>query len=295
MKKFGFTADNLQEGKRLDVVLVSKYTQFSRADWSEQVKKGQITINENAAKSSEKVKLGAKISGSYPESLASGLIKPILVPEVIFEDQSVIVINKSAGLVVHPSGKQIQPSVAGAFADDIEDSDLLRPGIVHRLDKDTSGVMILARNIETKEFLQAQFKARAVKKIYTALVVGHLQDADARIELPLERSKKNPEKMTVSSSGKIAITEYQTVTQYNNYTLVQVQLLTGRTHQIRAHFAHIGNPVASDRLYSQQDLPKGLARQFLHASSLTIETSPGNAETFTAPLAKDLKKFLGTL
>lgn len=295
MNTFSFTADKLQEGIRLDTALASKYAQFSRADWSDQVKQGQITINGKVAKSSEKLKSNALVSGTYPQTHTSVLIKPKVTPPVIFEDENVIVINKPAGLVVHPSGKLTQPSVAGAFASEVEDDDLVRPGIVHRLDKDTSGVMILARNPQTKEFLQAQFKARTVQKVYTALIQGHLEAESARIELPLERSKKNPEKMMVSSGGKSAITEYQTITQYDNYTLVEIKLHTGRTHQIRAQFAHIGNPIVGDRLYAQQDYPKGLTRQFLHASSLSIEIAPGVTKKFSAPLAKELKEFLDSL
>ena len=225
----------------------------------------------------------------------NSLIAPASQPEIIFEDSNVIVINKPAGLVAHPTAKLSQPSVAGAFLDKIVDSDLLRPGIVHRLDKDTSGVMILARNEATKDFLQAQFKDRKVKKIYTALVLGHLDRETARIELPLERSKKNPEKMMVSSSGKMAVSEYRLVAEYPGYSLIEVELLTGRTHQIRAHFAHIGNPIAGDRLYGKQILPAGLDRQFLHASLLSLEVAKDKKMTFKAPLAKDLKVFLGGL
>lgn len=292
MNNFSFTADRLQEGKRLDAVLTAQYGQFSRAQWSSQLKHGAITLNDKVAKSSDNVKAEAIVSGTFPQTDATALITPDQVPQVIFQDDNVIVINKPAGLVVHPSGKLAQPSVAAAFSGKIVDSDKLRPGIVHRLDKDTSGVMILARNVKTKEFLQAQFKARTVQKVYKALVIGHLNEPSARIELPLERSKKNPEKMMVSSGGKVAISEYQTLTEYADYTLLQIELFTGRTHQIRAHFAHIGNPIAGDRLYSLQAIPIGLLRQFLHASSLTIEIAPGTTKTFTVPLANDLQTFL---
>ena len=293
MKSFSFTADELQTGRRLDAVLTEKYGDFSRSQWSKQLKLGLIKIDGKQAKSSDKIKLESQIDGEYPELEVNSLIAPATKPEIIFEDSNVIVINKPPGLVVHPTAKLTQPSVAGAFLEKIEDSDLLRPGIVHRLDKDTSGVMILARNEATKDFIQAQFKNRKVKKIYTALVLGHLDRETARIELPLERSKKNPEKMMVSSSGKMAISEYKVIAEYPGYSLIEVELLTGRTHQIRAHFAHIGNPIAGDRLYGKQILPAGLNRQFLHASLLGLEVAKGKNMTFEAPLAKDLKVFLG--
>ena len=295
MKSFSFTADELQTGRRLDAVLTEKYGDFSRSQWSKQLKLGLVKIDGKLAKSSEKIKFEAQIDGEFPMLETNSLIAPASQPEIIFEDSNVIVINKPAGLVAHPTAKLSQPSVAGAFLDKIVDSDLLRPGIVHRLDKDTSGVMILARNEATKDFLQAQFKDRKVKKIYTALVLGHLDRETARIELPLERSKKNPEKMMVSSSGKMAVSEYKLVAEYPGYSLIEVELLTGRTHQIRAHFAHIGNPIAGDRLYGKQILPAGLDRQFLHASLLSLEVAKDKKMTFKAPLAKDLKVFLGGL
>lgn len=296
MKKFSFTADTLQEGKRLDTVLAEKYGEFSRAQWVDQIKSRSVMIGSKVAKPSDKLKFGSKINGSYPsQPEENSLILPTTTPEIIYQDQNVIVINKPAELVVHPTGKLSQPSIAAAFAGEIEDVDTLRPGIVHRLDKDTSGVMILARNTSTKEFLQSQFKNRTVSKTYIALVQGHLDKPAARIELPIERSKKNPEKMTVSSNGKSAISEYQTITEYPGYTLLKIKLLTGRTHQIRAQFAHIGHPVAGDRLYSTQPVPRKLARQFLHAQSLSIEIAPGEDKTFEVPLAKDLLDFLDTL
>lgn len=296
MKKFSFTADTLQEGKRLDTVLAEKYGKFSRAQWVDQIKSSSVMIGSKVAKPSDKLKLGSAIRGSYPTQPEEyNLIAPSTVPEVLYKDQNVIVINKPAELVVHPTGKLSQPSVAAAFASEIEDADTLRPGIVHRLDKDTSGVMILARNTSTKEFLQSQFKNRTVSKTYIALVQGHLEKPSARIELPIERSKKNPEKMTVSSNGKSAISEYDTITEYPGYTLLKIKLLTGRTHQIRAQFAHIGHPIVGDRLYGTQPVPRALSRQFLHAQSLSIEIAPNQKRTFEVPMPKDLQDFLETL
>lgn len=296
MKTFSFTATQLQEGERLDAALAVQYSQFSRAQWASHIKNDQVTINSSTAKPSDKLKANAKVAGTLPVIESTNvLIAPKTQPEILYQDKNVIVINKPAGLVVHPSNKSNQSSVAAAFASETSDDDPLRPGIVHRLDKDTSGVMILARNTKTKAFLQAQFKDRAVEKTYLALVQGHLKSPTARIELPLERSKKNPEKMIVSRAGKPAISQYETVTEYPKFTLVKIQLLTGRTHQIRAHFAHIGHPVVGDKLYGSQAMPQGLKRQFLHASSLTLKIAPKTVQTFNASLPLELMNFLETL
>jgi len=295
MKNFSFTANSKQAGMRLDAILTKQYSDFSRSQWSTLLKLGLVKVDSKTAKPSDKIKYLAKIIGQFPVNENNLLIAPASQPEILFENSDVIVINKPPGLVVHPTRKLSQPSVAGAFLNKIEDSDVLRPGIVHRLDKDTSGVMILARNEITKAFIQAQFKSRKVKKIYTALVLGHLDMKSARIELPLERSKKNPEKMMVSSAGKMAISQYRLITEYPGYSLIEVELMTGRTHQIRAHFAHIGNPIAGDRLYGKQILPAGLNRQFLHASLLGLKVAKGQNMVFEAPLPNDLKAFLESL
>jgi len=296
MKKFTFIVTPAQQGKRLDAVLATEFSEFSRARWNTQIKSGKVKIANVEVKSSMVLKTNSVISGYFPEQIDTNqLVAPDEIPPILFKNSNVIVINKPAGLIVHPSGKRSQPSVAGAFASLVQDDDVLRPGIVHRLDKDTSGVMILARNQATKEFLQAQFKARTVKKIYLALVAGHLNNDSARIELPLQRSKKNPEKMIVTNLGKSAISEYTAVAKFIGFSLLKIQLFTGRTHQIRSQFAHLGHPVIGDRLYGTSGLPKGLSRQFLHASELTIEIAKGQIKHFSAPLPHDLESFLEKL
>ncbi|MBA3679204.1 RluA family pseudouridine synthase [Candidatus Saccharibacteria bacterium] len=296
MKKFTFIVTLAQQGKRLDAVLATEFSEFSRARWNTQIKSGKVKIANAEAKSSLVLKTNLVISGYFPEQIDTNqLVSPNEIPQILFQDSNVIVINKPAGLIVHPSGKRSQPSVAGAFARRVQDDDVLRPGIVHRLDKDTSGVMILARNQTTKEFLQAQFKARTVKKIYLALVSGHLKNHSARLELPLQRSKKNPEKMIVTNLGRSAISEYLTIDKFTGFSLLKIQLFTGRTHQIRSQFAHLGHPVIGDRLYGSGSLPKGLSRQFLHANELTIDIARGQKRHFSAPLPDDLVSFLEKL
>ncbi len=212
---------------------------------------------------------------------------------IVFEDNNVLVINKPAGLLVHPTEHNPSAiSVTKLFADKLVQSEPLRPGVIHRLDKDTSGVMILAKSRVALTDLQKQFKDRKVKKVYTALVWGHLKHHQARLELPIARSKRQPNKMKVQTSGKASISEYTVTREYPDYSLLGIRLFTGRTHQIRAQFEHLGHPVVGDSMYSKRRLPEGLDRQFLHSSVLGISLPNGEQKEFNVPLASDLQEFL---
>ncbi len=184
-------------------------------------------------------------------------------------------------------------TVQKAFAVKLARDDNMRGGIVHRLDKDTSGVVIMAKDSQTLEFLQAQFANREVDKHYLALIWGHLKNPIARIELPLRRSLKAPNLMAVHTTGKMAITQYQVLSEYRLYSYLGVDIHTGRTHQIRVQFAYLGHPVVGDKLYGGKSMPEGLGRQFLHAEKLSLKL-PGKKTktTFFAPLANDLVVFL---
>ncbi len=214
--------------------------------------------------------------------------------KVIYEDNDVVVIDKPAGITVHPaSGDSLVNTVAGVMRSRVNDTDIERPGIVHRLDKNTSGVMIMAKNEPTKAFLQMQFRQRQVEKTYLALLEGHLEHPQAFINLPIARHTKNPLKRAVRAGGKPAITKYLGIQEYLGYTLVEAKPETGRTHQLRVHFAHIGHPVAGDWLYGAKK--SSLQRQFLHASSLKLKTTDGQERKFDSKLATELKDFLKTI
>lgn len=293
---FQFVASDLNSKIRLDLLLANNFDKFSRSQWADQITRGKVKLNNKIVKPSVKVSNQDTVSGYLPEVDSSNkLTSPDVMPEVLYKDDDVIVINKPAGLLSHALSNKSANSVAGAFSSEVKDKDPLRAGIVHRLDKQTSGVMILARNIEAKKFLQDQFKSRKVKKVYTALVHGHLQSTEARLELPIARSTNNPQKMIISKQGKLAISEYNVIKQYQDYTLVSVKIMTGRTHQIRVQMAYIGNPVAGDLLYSHNKYDPLIDRQFLHASELTIELPSKHKKTFRAPLADDLKAILRDL
>ncbi len=213
---------------------------------------------------------------------------------ILYEDDDVIVVDKPAGLVVHAVGsRDLSLNLARVLAVKVSDADSDRPGIVHRLDRDTSGVMIVARTATAKRFLQDQFKARWVEKVYIALVKGVVADDRFKIDLPLGPHHTHPTKRQVVASGKSATTELVVVRRYRDATLVEAHPLTGRTHQLRVHLAAIGHPIVGDRLYGTATT--SLGRQFLHAASLDLELPSGHRQRFTSPLPKDLEEYLQTL
>lgn len=222
------------------------------------------------------------------------VVSPI---DILYEDQNVLVIDKPAGVAMHKINiNDKNTTIRDIFSDKLADNDKLRGGIVHRLDKDTSGVVIMAKNYSTLSFLQDQFAKRDVDKTYLALVWGSLKHHKARIELPLARSNKSPVAMIVSPGGRESVTEYKLIQELPPYSYLELKLHTGRTHQIRVQFAHIGHSVVGDKMYSKKPTPRGLQRQFLHAHKLSL-LIPGqkNKKTFEAPLASDLAGFLEVL
>jgi 23S rRNA pseudouridine1911/1915/1917 synthase len=216
---------------------------------------------------------------------------------VIFEDDQVIVINKPAGISMHAKNiEDRSKTIYSILKSELADNDKLRGGIVHRLDKDTSGVLIMAKTTNELMYLQQQFANRLVDKSYIALVWGHLKHPRARIELPIKRSTKAPNKMSIDALGKMAISEYRVLAEYDKYSLVQINIHTGRTHQIRVQFAHMGHPIVGDRLYASKPMPEGLSRQFLHAKSLALNIERGKLkQKFEADMPKDLTDFLESL
>ncbi len=298
MKQVEYLTGEVDSGLRLDAVLARNFSDISRSAWQQSLKLHPAVVDNQTVNGSYKVKPNQRILVNIPilKTTQISLVSPKVIPDIIYQDDDVIVINKPAGLITHPTDTQpTLPSVAGAFADSITDSDPMRPGIVHRLDKDTSGVMILARNEAAKTYLQKQFHDRKVSKHYIALVQGRLERPSARIDLPLRKSNQRPNTMQVHAGGRTAVSEYHVTAEYTNATLVNVTILTGRTHQIRAHFAHIGHPVVGDTRYGKHSRPNGLSRQFLHASSLVLVLPSGKTQTFTSDLPIDLKNYLEQL
>ncbi len=298
MKKIELTAE--VRGVRLDKFLAEKLNELSRSTIQQLIREGFVFVEGALTKPGYKLKGGERISVTIPPP-------PPLEPEpfpipldVVYEDQWLIVINKPANLVVHPApGHQSDTLVNAVLAHWPELrglGDRTRLGIVHRLDKDTSGLIVVAKDERTKVELQRQFKEREVSKVYLALVKGELKPARGRIEAPIGRDPRHRKKMAVVAGGREAITEYKVLEYLPGYTYVEVYPLTGRTHQIRVHFSHKGHPIAGDKVYGRGPHILGLMRPFLHAYSLTFKHPiSGEEVTFKAPLPPELERILEDL
>ena len=276
-------------GQRLDSAL-SAVTGLSRSQIQKALKENRISSDSTEAVSAkDQARSGRHYFLEAPE-IESAPPAPDL--KVIYEDKQVLVIDKPAGIAVHLGESQRQQPTVAAFGlkKGVKDNDDERPGLVHRLDKDTSGVMIIAKDPETKAFLQKQFKQRQVEKSYLALIKGRLKEHRAVIKLPIGRSRKDPLKRAVLPGGRESATAYEVIEELPKYSLLRVNLLTGRTHQIRVHFAHIGHAVVGDSFYGSAE--KSLNRQFLHAESLKLELPTGVVKNFKSQLPAELKAFL---
>lgn len=301
--KHEFTVTEDVAGQRLDVFCVQQLPHYSRAVIQKAIKDGSITMNGKIVKPRQPVVAGAVITAALPEATAAVVVEATYDIPIIAEDKDFLVMDKPAGLVVHAGhGQETQsvvawllqrrPDVAGVG------DDPLRPGIVHRLDKDTSGVLIVAKNQKTFEHLKDQFKNRRAHKEYLALVFGVPGEPKGRINRALLRSKRNPLRRTIDPAGKEAITEWRGEESFGkDYALLRIFPLTGRTHQIRAHLHFLGFPIVGDALYTykRQRQPQGVKRQLLHAEKLTLTLPNGKRATFTAPLAADFAAVLESL
>ncbi len=258
---------------RLDKVIAILNSDLSRTAIQRLLEKEKISVNGKKQKASYKVCLNDVISVEEEEIQESNL-KPQDIPlEIVYEDTDIIVINKPKGIVVHPANGNPDGTIVNAIMNICKDSlsgigGELRPGIVHRLDKDTSGLLIIAKNDKAHINMSEQIKERKVKKTYMALVRGVIKENEATINMPIGRSTKDRKKMAVNRKGKEAITHFKVLQRYDKYTLLEIKIDTGRTHQIRVHLAEIGYPVIGDYTYSNGKNEFGIQGQLLHAKRL---------------------------
>lgn len=271
MKKYKI--EEIQNHIRLDKAISELNSDLSRMMIQKLIEEEKILVNGKKEKASYKVKIGDEIEVQEIE-LKEVEIKPQDIPlDVLYEDQDIIVVNKAKGMVVHPANGNLEGTLVNALMARCKDSlsgigGEIRPGIVHRLDKDTSGVLLVAKNDKAHIELSNQIKNREVKKIYYALVRGNLKDDEATIDMPIARSKKDRKKMAVDKDGKNAITHFKVIERFQNYTLVEVKIETGRTHQIRVHLSNIGYPIVGDMVYSNGKNEFNVQGQMLHAKSI---------------------------
>ena len=277
--------DATAAGLRLDKA-VADLTELSRGLANEQIKNGQILVNGETKKAKYAVKEGDVISYEVPEPEVVEYVAEDLPLEIVYQDEDVAVVNKPQGMVVHPSAGHTSGTLVNALMYHIKDlsgiNGVLRPGIVHRIDKDTSGLLMIAKNDQAHLALADELKDKKSLRKYWAIVHGNLPNDRGVIEAPIGRSEKDRKKQAVTAKGKPALTRFQVLERFGEYTLVELQLETGRTHQIRVHMAYIGHPVAGDEVYGPRKTLKGHG-QFLHARTLGF-THPRTGEVleFTA-------------
>src|SRR5574344_763923 len=285
---------------RLDAYIADK-TQMSRVAVQRLIDEGKILVNTIKQKPSYKVKINDEILIEQPELKETKLIAQDIPIEVVYEDSDIIVVNKPKGLVVHPANGNPDGTLVNAIMAICKDSlsgigGELRPGIVHRLDKDTSGLLIIAKNDKAHINMSNQIKNREVKKIYIALVRGQVPEEEATINMPIGRSTKDRKKMAVTKTGKEAVTHFKVLKRYNKYTLLEVKIDTGRTHQIRVHLSEIGYPVIGDAVYSNGKNEVGIEGQMLHAKSLDFKHPiSGKKMHLEAELPKYFEEILNKL
>ena len=288
-------------GARADVLL-SRKSGLSRNAVTRLIERGAVTFSGMPIKKNRRVEPGDVYTLVLPEPEPDAAQPRDIPLEIVYEDDDLLVINKPRGMVVHPAPGHRDDTLVNALLNHCGDSlsgvgGVLRPGIVHRLDKDTSGLMLAAKNDKAHVSLSAQLKNRQLKRVYEAVVVGNLREDSGRVEAPVGRHPTDRKKMAANAKiARPAVTHYEVIARYPGYTHVRCMLETGRTHQIRVHMAHIGHPVAGDLTYGgKNNLPK-LGGQCLHARSIGfIHPRTGESMSFSSELPAYFNEFLGTI
>ena len=294
---------NIEEndiGKRIDSFLAEK-TEYSRAHIQKMIENESVLVNYKKTKESYKIQKEDKIELQKEEPKEVELKAQNIPIDVLYEDNDIIVVNKPKGMVVHPANGNPDGTLVNAVMAICKGSlsgigGEIRPGIVHRLDKDTSGVIIVAKNDKSHINMSEQIKEHKVEKTYIALVKGYVKENEATIDMPIGRSTKDRKKMAVNKDGKRAVTHFKVLERFPNYTLLEVKIETGRTHQIRVHLSEIGYPIVGDEVYSNGKNEWGVKGQCLHAKSLKFKHPITGKEMFIeAPLPKYFEDILQSL
>ncbi len=290
-KEYSFVVDS--PGVRLDKYVGEKCPELSRTHAQKLIAEGKIRVNDRRAKASARLNINDRVDIIVPPAPPTSLSPEAIPLDIVYQDDDLLVIDKPPGLTVYPAPGHPSHTLVNAIIARFPElpGDTLRPGIVHRLDKDTSGLMVVAKNSSAQQDLAGQFKAHLVSKSYLVLVKGQLTPERGAIDAAIGRDPHNRKRMAVVTDGREARTEYQVINYIGKHTLLEVRPKTGRTHQIRVHLAAIGFPVVGDKIYGVKS--PFLARQFLHASRLGF-THPTTREyvEFTSDLPADLAKAL---
>ncbi len=290
------------ESCRLDKYIAEKNSNYSRAIIQKMIIDEKVLVNGKKTKNSYKVTTGDVITIEDSEPKEDFKLKPQKINlDVIYEDDDIIIINKEKGMVVHPGNGNPDGTLANAILERCKDSlsgigGVVRPGIVHRIDKDTSGLVIVAKNDNAHLNISKQIQERKVTKTYIALVRGNIKENEATINMPIGRSTQDRKKMAVTKKGKEAITHFKVLKRYNGFTLLEVKIETGRTHQIRVHLAQIGYPIVGDVVYSNGKNPFNVKGQMLHAQKLEfVHPTTNKLVSYEAPLPEYFSNVLKML
>lgn len=301
MESRKYQINNELAGIRLDKAIAIQETDLSRVAIQRLLDEGKILVNEKKAKSAYKTQVGDEIT-IFKEAPKEIKLEAQKIPlDIIYEDEDILVVNKQKGLVVHPGNGNPNGTLVNAIMAYCKDSlsgigGEIRPGIVHRIDKDTSGLLIVAKNDKAHINMSEQIKNHEVKKTYIALVRGHMKENKATIDMPICRSEKERTKMAVSKRGKRAVTHITVMEKFEKFTLLEVIIETGRTHQIRVHLAEIGYPIVGDFVYSNGKNPFGVEGQMLHSSRLEFKHPiTGKEMKLEAPLPEYFQNVLTNL
>lgn len=282
-----YVIDDQWTGKRLDTFLASAYPDFSRSFMQKLCDSGQVLVNGEVSKPGYKLRAEDQITLDYDFEAHHEV--PEISLSILYEDADCIVINKPAGILTHSKGAfNPEGTVATFISSELQDLSGERGGIVHRLDRATSGVIICAKHPRALSWLQKQFSQRKVKKTYQAIVKGAVQPPEAIIDMPIERNPKKPQSFRAGPGGKEAVTAYRVIDQQGSWSLLELNPLTGRTHQLRVHLQKIGHPIAGDILYGGPSAH----RLMLHAAQLEITLPDRTRQIFKAPLPESFEELL---
>lgn len=286
------------ETGRIDKALTQLLPDYSRSQIQQWLKKDLVQVNDQPCKSNRKVVTGDVVTVNIPDPVTLDLTPEDIPLDIVYEDDQVLVVNKPQGMVVHPSAGHPNGTLVNALLAHTPLSEIngvFRPGIVHRIDKDTSGLLMVAKTNEAHESLSAQLKAKENLREYIALVHGNIEEAEGTIDAPIGRSKVDRMKQAIVEDGRPAVTHFTVMERFEDFTLIKCRLETGRTHQIRVHLAYINRPVAGDPVYGPRKTLAGHG-QFLHAAVLGFKhPTTGEMMRFEAPLPAIFEKTLTEL
>ena len=294
MEELQYIVESEESGRRLDVYLTEKLPDLSRSYIQKLIEKECITVEDRIRKSSYKVQEDERILLELPELEELEVSAKDIPIDILYEDEDLVVVNKEKGMVVHPAQGNYHDTLVNALLYHVKDlsgiNGILRPGIVHRIDKDTTGILVVAKNDFAHGYLSAQLKDHSMKREYLALVHGNVKTDHGTIDAPLGRSRKDRMKMAIVEDGKRAVTHYDVIRRYQGFTLIRAKLETGRTHQIRMHMASVHHPLVGDYVYGHKK--ETLKGQLLHAATLGFETPHKGYMIFRTPVHQEFKEFL---